>query len=162
MTNRAILARELMTTSLITLSPEMDVLQAIQVLLKRRISGAPVVSSNGEFQGIFSESSCMRVVVNAAYDDLPDAGLSSFIDRNPPTIEPTTDLLSICQTFLDQATRRLPVLDAGHLVGMVSRRDVMRKISDAVNGKRCGQAELLYLSAIHNDRKTSMALRLAK
>ncbi|MFK7737986.1 MAG: CBS domain-containing protein [Pirellulaceae bacterium] len=162
MTDRAILAKELMTTNLVTLSPEMDVLVAIQVLLKRRISGAPVVASSGEFLGVFSESSCMRVVINAAYDDLPDAGLLSFIDRDPPTVDPETDLLTICQTFLDQATRRLPVLDAGRLVGMVSRRDVMRKISDSVQGKRCGHAELLYLSAIHNDRKESMELRLAK
>lgn len=148
MTATAILAREIMTKNLVTLSPNLDVFSAIDVLLRKRISGAPVVDSAGAFIGVFSESSCMRVIVNAAYDNLPDAGLMPFVDTHPPTIAPDTDLLSICQTFLDQATRRLPVLEGGRLVGQVSRRDVMRKVSELTKGKKCGHSELLYLSAL--------------
>ena len=57
---QAILAREMMTENLVTLSPQLEVFQAIDVLLKKRISGAPVVDIDGGFLGIFSESSCMR------------------------------------------------------------------------------------------------------
>ncbi len=148
MTGATILARDMMTRKLVTLSPDLDVFSAIDILLRKRISGAPVVESNGTFLGVFSESSCMRVIVNAAYDNLPDAGLMPFVDLNPPTIGPETDLLTICQTFLDQATRRLPVLDGHWLQGQISRRDVMRKVSELTKGKQCGHAELLYLSAI--------------
>ena len=148
MTVAAILAREMMTKNLVTLSPELDVFSAIDVLLRKRISGAPVVDFDGTFVGIFSESSSMRVIVNAAYDNLPDAGLMPFVDRHPPTISGDTDLLTICQTFLDQATRRLPVLENGRLIGQISRRDVMRKVSELAKGKKCGHAELLYLSAL--------------
>ncbi len=146
----AILAREIMTQDLVTLSPDMDVFAAIDVLLKKRISGAPVVDFDGSFLGVFSESSCMRVIVNAAYENLPDAGLLAFVDRQPPVIAPETDLLTICQTFLDQATRRLPVLECGRLLGQISRRDVMRKVMALVSGsqKKCGHSELLYLSAL--------------
>ena len=151
MTGAAILAREMMTQNLVTLSPELDVFQAIDVLLKKRISGAPVVDSDGTFLGIFSESSSMRVIVNAAYENLPDAGLLAFVDRNPPTISPDTDFLTICQTFLDQATRRLPVLEHDRLLGQISRRDVMRKVIEVVNKKKGGHPELLYLSALLRD-----------
>ncbi len=159
MAGRAILASEMMTRNLVTLSPELDVFQAIDVLLKKRISGAPVVSADGTFLGIFSESCCMRFIVNAAYDCLPDAGLLPFIDRDPPTISADTELLTICQTFLDQATRRLPVLDAGRFVGQISRRDVMRKVTELANKKQSGRAELLYLSALFDSSHES-ALRL--
>ncbi len=148
MTGPAILAREMMTKNLVTLAPDLNVFKAIDILLKKRISGAPVVESDGSFVGVFSESSCMKFITNAAYDSLPDASLLPFIDIAPPTISPETDLLSICQTFLDQATRRLPVLEDGRLLGQISRRDVMRKISDLAQGKSCGHAEILYFSAI--------------
>lgn len=161
MTGNAILAREMMAQNLVTLSPELEVFAAIDVLLRKRISGAPVVDSDGTFVGIFSESSCMRVIINAAYENLPDAGLMPFVDVDPPTIAPDTDLLSICQTFLDQATRRLPVLQQGRLVGQISRRDVMRKISELAKGKQCGHAELLYLSALFNEGREHVELRIA-
>ncbi|MCA9131750.1 MAG: CBS domain-containing protein [Planctomycetales bacterium] len=159
MTCAAILASEIMTKNLVTLSPDLDVCSAIDVLLRKRISGAPVVDSDGTFVGIFSESSAMRVIVNAAYDNLPDAGLLAFVDRSPPTIKPDTDLLTICQTFLDQATRRLPVIGGGRLLGQVSRRDVMRKVSELGKGKRCGHRELLYLSALSEGHE-QVAMRL--
>ncbi len=161
MTGEAILARDIMAQNLVTLSPDLEVFDAIDVLLKKRISGAPVVDSDGTFVGIFSESSCMRVVVNAAYESLPDAGLMPFVDTNPPSISPDTDLLTICQTFLDQATRRLPVLINERLVGQISRRDVMRKISELAKGKKCGHAELLYLSALLNEGRENVELRIA-
>jgi len=161
MTSTAILAREMMTENLVTLSPDLEVFQAIDVLLKKRISGAPVVDFDGTFLGIFSESSCMRVIINAAYENLPDAGLMPFVDTDPPMISPDTDLLTICQTFLDQATRRLPVTENGRLLGQISRRDIMRKVSELAKGKTCGHAELLYISALLNEGKETIELRIA-
>ena len=161
MTSDTILAKEMMTTNLVTLAPQLDVFAAIDILLKKRISGAPVVDSDGTFLGIFSESSSLRVIINAAYENLPDAGLMPFVDCHPPTIASDTDLLTICQTFLDQATRRLPVIEHGQLQGMVSRRDVMRCVSQSVRGKRCGHAELLYFSALNDPSKESVELKIA-
>lgn len=161
MNSRAILAREMMTKNLVTLSPGLEVFQAIDVLLRRRISGAPVVEEDGTFLGIFSESSCMRFIVNAAYESLPDAGLMPFVDAHPPSIDPDTDLLTICQTFLDQATRRLPVLEEGRLIGQVSRRDVMHKVL-ALGRQKVDHSEFLYLSALLDEGKANMALRMAK
>ncbi len=161
MTDAAIVAHQLMTKNLVTLSPDLEVFAAIDILLKRRISGAPVVDSQGRFLGIFSESSAMRFIINAAYENLPDTGLMAFVDPNPPTIGPDTDMLTICQTFLDQGTRRLPVLEGDHLQGMVSRRDVMRKVCDLAKGKKCGHAELLYFSAVlSEDAKETVAMRM--
>lgn len=160
MTGSAILARDIMTRNLVTLSPSLDVFSAIDILLRKRISGAPVVDSWGKYLGVFSESSCMRVIVNAAYDSLPDATLMPFVDVDAPNIDPDTQMLTICQTFLDQATRRLPVLEEGRLIGQVSRRDVMRKVMELGRTKRCGQAELLYLSALSDENQQMVAMRI--
>lgn len=160
MTAAAIVARDMMTQNLVTLSPSLDVFTAIDILLRKRISGAPVVDSLGRYLGVFSESSCMRVIVNAAYDNLPDAGLMPFVDTHAPTIAPDTEMLCICQTFLDQATRRLPVLEEGRLLGQISRRDIMRKVMDLSRKKTCGHAELLYLSALAEGSQKMVAMRI--
>lgn len=160
MTGANLLARNMMTKNLVTLSPDMEVFAAIDVLLKKRISGAPVVERDGTFIGVFSESSSMRVIINAAYENLPDAGLMPFVDMDPPVIGPATDLLTICQTFLDQGTRRLPVLEDGRLLGQISRRDVMRQINQTAKGK-C-EAQLLYLSALLNEGRENLTIRIAQ
>jgi len=145
-----ITARELMVSNLITLSPGMDVLDALDVLLKHRISGAPVVDDDSRFVGIFSEKSCMQFVVSAAYDGLPSNVVMSFVDTNPPVIDEETDLLTIAQTFLDAACRRLPVLDRqNRLRGQISRRDVMGAIRDHLRTAQPATVRSgLYLSAL--------------
>ena len=147
MTIQATTAAEMMTRNLVTLRPTMRVSEAIKVLLKKRISGAPVVDK-GQFIGVFSERSCMRVIVSTAYDQLPDGSIVPFVDTDPPTIGPETDLLTITLTFVDQGVRRLPVLENGCLLGQISRRDVMRKIVELSTYNQPIHVEPLYLSAL--------------
>lgn len=151
--NRPITARDMMRRNLVTLDPQMDVFSAIDVLLRHRISGAPVVDQWGKFLGIFSEKSSLQFVIDAAYDSLPSANLMRFVDLDPPTINEETDLLAIAQTFLDASCRRLPVLDKdGRLLGQLSRRDLLqaaRTIMDS--GRRVPSRTppaTLYISAI--------------
>ena len=144
-----ITARECMTTRLITLDPEMDVLKAIDLLLKNRISGAPVVDPFGNFLGVFSEKCCMQVLLDAAYDQLPSNNVRMFMDTEAKTIHADTHLLSIAQVFLLTNYRRLPVLEDGVLIGQVSRRDVMRSAQKLLSNQgtpRETTPSFLYLS----------------
>ncbi|TWU17910.1 CBS domain-containing protein [Allorhodopirellula heiligendammensis] len=143
-------AREMMVRNLITLDPNMDALEALDILLSNRISGAPVVDQDGMFLGVFSEKSCMQFVVSLAYDGMPSTDVQSLIDADPPTIGEETDLLTIAQAFLTQSCRRLPVLDqAGKLRGQVSRRDVMRAVRSHLKAPRkSAAASGLFFSAI--------------
>jgi CBS domain-containing protein len=145
-----ITARDFMTKRLVTLSPEMDVFDAVQRLLKNRISGAPVVESDGTYLGVFSEKCAMQVLLDAAYEQLPSNQIRLFIDDDAQTIDPDTQLLSIAQVFLLTSYRRLPVLEGGRLVGQVSRRDVMRASLDLLKPapSRGERNSLLYLSAL--------------
>ena len=143
-------ARDMMVSNLTTLSPDMDVLDALDVLLRHRISGAPVVDSENHFLGIFSEKSCIRFVVDAAYEQMPSSNLMSFVDTSPPVISPSTDFLTIAQTFLDAACRRLPVIGSdGRLLGQISRRDVMREVRGNLKKQEpVATGSGLYLSAV--------------
>ncbi|MGV3486159.1 MAG: CBS domain-containing protein [Planctomycetaceae bacterium] len=151
MSPATVTARSMMVSNLITLSPEMDVVDAVDVLLRHRISGAPVVDRDGYFLGTFSERSCVRFILDAAYEQLPSNNLMSFVDTDPPTISEETDLLSIAQTFLDSSCRRLPVLDpSGRLCGQISRRDIMRCFRDQLRQSQPATVGAgLYFSALH-------------
>jgi len=125
------LAKEFMATRLITLTPELDVFDAIDYLLKNHISGAPVIGLDGVFLGIFSEKTSMKVLVDSAYDQLPTCKVGAFMNTETErVISDDTVLSEVVKLFLETPYRRLPVLRDGMLVGQVSRRDALLAQND--------------------------------
>lgn len=146
---QSIAAKEIMVTRLITLRPEMDVHDAIHLLLKNRISGAPVVDERGNYLGVFSERCCLGVILDSAYEQLPTHDVGSFMDSEAQTISPDTQLLSIAQLFLLSHCRRLPVIDDDRrLLGQISRRDVIRSGLKQLEQTPARESSILYLSAV--------------
>ena len=142
-------ARDIMTRRLVTLRPEMDVFDAIDLLLRNKISGAPVVDGDGSFIGVFSERCSISLLVAAAYDGAPTNRIAPFVDRDVSTLSPETDLLTIAERFLNTNQRRLPVLDGGRLVGQVSRRDVLKAAHALLDQTPSSdESSLLYLSGV--------------
>ncbi|TWU49784.1 CBS domain-containing protein [Rubripirellula reticaptiva] len=119
--------REFMTCELVTLSADTCVFEAIDHLLSRRISGAPVLDNDGRYAGVFSEKTAMRVLASALHDQLPGTNVGSYMntDRNR-IIDEEDMLLDVAHKFQQTPYRRLPVLHGNKLAGQVSRRDVLR------------------------------------
>lgn len=154
-----ITARDFMVTELVTISPEADVLDAVQTLLKHRISGAPVVDGNGRYLGIFSEKSGMHVLLDAAYGELPTRKVRAFMDSEAQTITPETHLLSVAQVFLLTPYRRLPVVEDGRLVGLACRREVLKCWLRLIDEAPCESTEvsLTYFSAMFSSEEAPLA-----
>jgi CBS domain-containing protein len=124
-------ARDIMTRRPVALRFEASIIDAIQVLLRRDISGVPVVDSAGELVGILSERDCLRVMAvgeyNAADHDTVRS-IAEFMSRPEYTVSPDAGIYSLADFFLTHHERRLPVIERGKLVGLVSRRDVLKGI----------------------------------
>ncbi len=149
--DKPILAKDIMVTKLITLTPDMDVLEAIGMLLKHRISGAPVVDSKNRVLGVFSERCCMDVLIKASYEQLPSSQIFPFVDTEARCITEDTDLLTMAQIFQSNATRRLPVVsEEGYLLGQISRRDLLQAENKNLKFHTTipQDQNLLYLSGI--------------
>lgn len=134
-------AQDFMAKRLVTLRAGMPALDAIALLLRNRISGAPVVDpSSGRFLGVFSEKFSMDVLLGLAYDQLPAAPVDAFMNTDfERVIDGSEPLLEIAQRFLDTPYRRLPVVRDETLVGQVSRRDVLaaeHHLTSALDGRR--------------------------
>lgn len=125
----AVQVRNYMTSKLITLKPEMEVMAAINQLVKNRISGAPVVDQNGNLVGMLSEMDCLNVGLIAAEDTCVAGPVSQFMKTGVIAVSPDDSLTHIANLFLTKPFRRYPVMEDGKLVGQISRSDVLKAIN---------------------------------
>jgi len=56
---------------LITFSPDQEIMDVIDIILSKRISGAPVLDENRKLIGMISEKDCLRIIIDRAYHNLP-------------------------------------------------------------------------------------------
>jgi CBS domain-containing protein len=121
--------KDYMSTKLITFTPEMEVMRAVNTLVQHGIAGAPVVDKDGKLVGMFSEKDCLSVALVAAQDTCIAGPVSQFMSTKVVTVDPEMTLMQLDNMFVAQSFRRYPVLEKGKLVGQISRSDVMRAIN---------------------------------
>lgn len=121
---------EYMATKLITFRPEDDIQEAIRIMLKKKISGAPVLNDRDELIGMLSEVDCLKLLVNGPYDETPtdNGSVADFMTKGLRTIDSDRTIMDAAVEFVHSGLKRLPVLEKGKLVGQISRVDVLRAI----------------------------------
>jgi CBS domain-containing protein len=119
-----------MAKNLVTFKEDTPLRKAIDTLLKKKISGAPVVNDDNELIGMLSEVDCLKILVEHAYNREPDrAGtVGELMSRNLHTIEPHKTIFDAAYLFVNNGFKRLPVVRNGVLVGQISRVDILRAI----------------------------------
>jgi CBS domain-containing protein len=120
------LVKDHMATEVVTLHPDMEILRAAQVLISCDISGAPVLDRHGRLIGMLTERDIMKVALHAGYHGEPGGLVRDYMATEPVSVRPDNTILDLAERFITQEYRRYPVLDGGRLVGLISRRDVMR------------------------------------
>jgi len=120
--------KDFMAANLITLSPEMEVMQAISILLKNRISGAPVIDTMDNMVGILSEKDCLKVALEAGYNEGRGGKVSDYMSNKVATVNAEDSIIDIAKMFIETPFKRFPVIDDNRLVGQISRRDALKAI----------------------------------
>ena len=133
---RSVKVTEYMARDLTTFTPETKVFDALEVLLRKRYSGAPVVDASGELVGVLSEADLMRVAVQGSYHEDTSGLVGDYMSTNVVTLSSDMDLYSVAEMFVKHHYKRFPVVRDGKLVGMISRRDVLQGVEDFVVGGR--------------------------
>jgi len=121
---------DIMATDLITVSPGMNIHEAIRILLDKKISGAPVVDADGNLVGMLSKKDCLRIVFSSQYHDDRGGPVRDFMSVPVETLDAELDLVSAAQAFLTSHFRRFPVVRDGRLVGQVSRYDILKVLME--------------------------------
>jgi CBS domain-containing protein len=127
---------DIMTTSVVTVSPGATLKSVAQLLVERDISAAPVVLDDGSLAGMISEADVMQLQLHEDprrhLRGAPDSSggvaehVADVMTVDVLAVPPDHDVADVAQLMLDRKVRSLPVVDGGGIVGIVSRRDVLR------------------------------------
>ena len=124
--SRNIQVRDCMSATVIHFTPDMAVLDAIHSLVENRISGAPVMDDQGNLVGVLSERDCIQVTLQASYYGDSAGAVGEYMSGDVETVDADASLMSVAQRFVQHPYRRYPVMSDNRVVGIVSRRDVLR------------------------------------
>jgi len=125
-----------MTRNLTTFRPEQSVMEVMNILIKCKISGGPVVNDKYELVGIISEGDCMKQISESRYHNHPleDIKVEQNMVKNVDTLDGEMNVFDAANKFLESKHRRFPILENGKLVGQISQRDVL-KAAIKLNGQ---------------------------
>jgi CBS domain-containing protein len=144
--------KEIMTREVLTVSPTMEIAEAANILMAKKINGVPVVDEAGRLEGILCRSDII-----AQQKKLPLPSLFTFLDgyitfssmkgiekearkiaaltvadamtRNPVTVGSDSTIETVAALMVDRNFHTLPVVDDGVLVGVVGQSDVLDTIA---------------------------------
>lgn len=122
-------ARQLMTEPALVLECEMDLFDAVDGLVRLKLSAAPVIGLDRKLCGILTEKDCLRILSSLTYDPDPGRGTVLHYQSEIRSVcEPEMDLFRVADLFLANNFPMLPVVENGDLVGTISRADMLRGI----------------------------------
>ena len=111
--------REVMKSNVVSVRPETPVKEAISKLVEFKISGMPVVDADNTLVGVISEKDILRMF----YEKHDTVG--ELMTPNPQKVAVGDDLVEVIDMLMASNFRRVLIHEAGKLVGLVSRADLM-------------------------------------
>ncbi len=149
--------RDIMTSPVITIDPEATVKDAAALLAEKDVSGAPVVD-DGKIVGIFSEADVLRSLkttkkdmrlifpsissigiafqeqvtqreILEAYEEIGHMRVRDVMSKDVKTVESGITVNEAIVKMVSNGINRLPVIEDGALVGIVTRGDVIKGLA---------------------------------
>jgi len=115
--------RELMSQSVVSLKPEDTVADAATVLARHHIGMLPVCGADGRLRGIVTDRDIVLRCI--ACESVPEeTDLREIMTRGVVSISPEADVREAAQRMASEQIRRLPVVEAGHVVGVIALSDL--------------------------------------
>jgi len=148
-----LVAKDLMSSSVVSISPEASLRELADLLVLHRINGVVVSNVPGGFLGVVGEHDLIHhekplhiPTVISLFDAWlflePPSHLKKEIERlaatqvgdiyqhNPPVVSPEEQIADIAGIFEKTGVDILPVLEKGKLVGVIGRGDLVRAMAD--------------------------------
>ena len=99
-----------------------------QVILAMQVSGLPVVDANGKLIGIITEFALLTTAYDAT-TACETVGQHMTVDVL--TVNADDPIRKVADQFIVHRVRRVPVLDKGRIVGLITRRDVLKAVFES-------------------------------
>jgi two-component system, chemotaxis family, chemotaxis protein CheY len=119
--------RNVMNSDVITIKPDATVDEAIALLLQHGISGLPVVDDQNRLLGVVTEFNLLQSITQP---DLKSEPVSRVMSTEVMTVDEDTIPLKVVNIMQEHHVRRVPVVRDNELVGLISRRDILRYVTE--------------------------------
>lgn len=119
---------DLMTTDIITVTPDTPIREAAKLMFRNRVSGLPVCGPDSCLVGIITEADFLRLeVAREEADDLePVETVGQVMRTDVVTIGPDASLSDAAKVMVVHEIKRLPVVgERTEVLGIISRMDVV-------------------------------------
>lgn len=114
-------AKDIMTTKVVTVKPSTSIADAARLLVRRKISGVPVVDEKDKTKvvGILTEADLLAAPAGAKT-------VADVMKKRVVSVSSSTSVDEVAEILVKKKIKRVPVIDEGKLVGIVSRIDVLK------------------------------------
>jgi len=167
-------ARDIMTSPVITVTARTEVLEVAQLFLNKRISGAPVVDNEGKLVGMVSEGDLLhrseadtgrrrswwlhlftdRDILAREYAREHGRYVADIMSRRLITASPETPVHEIASLLERHRIKRVPIVEKGELVGLVSRANLIQAVATAQHA--------LVMSSSDQEIRSTLQAELAR
>jgi CBS domain-containing protein len=152
-------AKDIMTTPVITLYPDQEIMEAARILLENHISGAPVIDEDGMIVGVLTRDDLITqqkeiplpsyfVVFDALIpikslgqvereaEKIAATTVEHAMTQDPVIVSPDTPIGEIAELMVDNKMHTIPVQDeSGKIVGVIGKEDILKTIIPGKGGK---------------------------
>ncbi len=118
-------AKDIMSKSILTVDKDMTPNEVIKMLVRDSVTGMPVVDDEMRLIGVVTEKDILKML----YNKEKSKTVQELMTRDVVTFDEDDDLINIFKCLVNNSFRRVPVMSKGRLVGIISRRDIIKFLS---------------------------------
>lgn len=116
---------DIMTQAVVTAGPDMRLTEAIKLMLKHNVGAVPVVDARQDLIGIITEYNIMNLAFSG---NAAETTVGEVMVRDVVTLAPDADIETLVNFCATHRLHRVPVVQGKKLIGIVSRRDILREM----------------------------------
>ena len=124
---KSTLVKDYMSESVTSFKPEDNLVEALRQLVKKNHSGAPVLDNEGRLVGMLSEIDCLKEALKDGYFQSASDRVADHMTKEVDFVQASDNILVLADIFIG-GRRRVPVLEDGVLVGIITRQDFARAL----------------------------------
>jgi len=138
---------ELMTKDVVTIEPEATVHDAVEKMRSHRIHGI-IVAKEGKLMGVMSGYDVLLLMARGEHGK--NVRVEEIMTAELMTVGPEDDVIDALELMLKNHVMRLPVLDEGRLVGIITTTDFVNAFDEGFQGESPGKKKIVTELLVRN------------
>ncbi len=125
-------AKHVMSKTVTTVDEYAKIIDVIRLLVERNVTGLPVVDDGGRLLGMVTEKDILMMLL---YDPaVKGKTVADLMTTELVYFDEDEDIMKVFEILVKRNFRRVPILSEGRLVGIISRRDIIKFLSERSGG----------------------------